>query len=260
MGVKLFNRSPRAVTLTSDGEDLYSRCGDLLYRVEDARAVIGGDQGLSPGKLRIALPISFAQQLVAPHLPSWQRHNPQISLEVVLTDRHVDLVQERFDLAVRFDQLVDSRLVARKLAVQTFITAASPGYLSPLPLPQTVDEVMALNCLGYIDQQSNQPRPWRFSEKLGSGSQSNGVLDHRVVSPQGSVVSDQGTFLLNCALAGGGVIHAPEYLLRHSLDSGSLLELLPDYHSEGPSCWLVYPFNRHPSQRLQRFLSFLEAL
>lgn len=274
MGVKLFHRSPRAVTLTTDGENFYHRCSDVLTIVEDARAVVTGDEAITPGKLRVALPISYGQQVVAPNLPRWQQDNPNVLLELILSDRHVDIVQERFDLAVRFDQVPDSRLVAKKLPRQIFITAASPAYLRRAGIPQNVSDLERHNCLGYIDKQTNLPRPWHFVKNTEeSGKQLNGEGDKGAqksvvtpgiaplaIIPKGNVVSDQGTFLLNVAIAGGGVIHGPDYLLEESLASKQLVPILNQYHSEGPNWWIVYPYSRHPSGRLRRFLVFLESL
>lgn len=254
LGVKLFHRSPRAVTLTSEGDEYYRRCRDVLRTVEDARAVVVGNRPDSPGQLRIALPISFGQQVVAPQLPRWQAANPNTHLEIILSDRHVDVVRERFDLAVRFDRVPDSRLIAKQLPSQTFITAASPEYLLRCGAPQTIDELRGHNCLAYIDKQTNEPRRWSFRTNIG-GKESSFKFN-----PQGNLSGDQGSLLLNVALAHGGIIHAPDYLIKESVASGHLVPLLASYESVGPLWWVVYPYSRYPSSRLRRFIEFLTDL
>jgi len=250
LDAKLFHRSPRLVSLTNEGEAFYAQCKDLLSTAEDARAVITGQSALGTGHLRVCLPISFGQLVVGPALQFWQKENPNTSVEVILTDRHVDIVQERYDLAIRFNQVSDSRLIAKQLPTPQYITVAAPAYVAAFGKPTTPEDLINFNCLGYIDRQTNLCRPWVYKK--------DGKSQH--IQPAGSVQSDQGSFLLNHTLASGGLLHAPQYLLEPHLQNGGLISLLTDYQTSGPQWWLVYSYRRQPSIKLKNFIGFLIGL
>lgn len=250
LGVKLFHRSPRAVTLTPAGQTYFDQCHVLFQQASDARASVSGRPESVQGKLRVCLPVSFGLQRLSKNLPRWQQSHPDTHLEIVLSDRNVDLVQERFDLAVRFHDVPDSRLIARPLKRPRFLTAASPDYLASHGIPQAPRDLAQHNCLAYLDSHTGLPRPWSFQ----GGPRG---LSHQ---PLGNLVCDQGAFLLNCALAGGGIIHGPDHLLAPSLDAGELVTVLDRFDGIGPPWWLVYQASRFPSARLRSFIDFVEAL
>ncbi len=250
LGVKLFNRSPRLISLTPEGEVFFSQCCKLLSTAQDARALVTGQNLSGSGHLRVCLPISFANQVIAQALPQWLKEHPAITLDLEITDRHVDLIQERFDLAFRFHVVPDSRLVAKKLPHPTFTTAASPDYWANRGRPTSPEELTQHSCLGYKDNVTQFVRPWEFRNERG-------LYRH---FPSNQVSADQGAFLLSLAINGAGVIHAPEYLLSSALQKGQLESVLTDYQTKGPDWYLVYPYSRHPSLKLQAFITFLMSL
>jgi DNA-binding transcriptional LysR family regulator len=254
LGVKLFHRSPRLVSLTPDGEAFFERCKDLITTAEDARSVISNQNTSGKGHLRVCLPISFGQSVVAPHLKRWLSHHPDLTLEVVLTDNWVDLVQERFDLAIRFHNVPDSRLIAQRLTTPSFITVASTHYLTTHGKPNTVEELKQHSCLGYVDKVTNQIRPWLFNVRDGETTK-----QHRHL-PAPHITSDQGSFLLNLALTDGGIMHGPDYLLKNAIKQNQLQPILTHYHSPGPEWYLVYAQQRQASLKLQHFIQFIKEL
>lgn len=313
LGVRLFHRSPRVVTLTPAGQAYYDECSPLFQQASDARAMVTGRAESSLGKLRVCLPVSFGLQRLAGQLPQWQQDHPDTQLEIILSDRNVDLVQERFDLAVRFHDVPDSRLIARALKPPRFLTVASPGYLAGGGTPQTPRDLADHNCLAYLDSQTGVARPWRFqprgsasiaprkslknaslrssqgassstsrstsrstcqgsspgaypgiSQSTSPGHASNtpnkpGHSRTILHQPRGNLVSDQGIFLLNCALADGGILHAPDYLLADALGRGDLVTILDAFEGIGPPWWMVYQASRFPSPRLRSFVEFILA-
>jgi DNA-binding transcriptional LysR family regulator len=254
LGVKLFHRSPRLVSLTQDGEAFYERCKDLLSTAEDARSVISQQNQGGKGHLRVCLPISFGQVVVAPKLNKWLKQNEGITVEVVLSDHWVDLVQERFDIAIRFNEVPDSRLIAKPLPTPVFMTVASPEYLTKHGQPSDIGELSNHNCLGYIDRYTNQIRPWLFKSEHYDKPKH---LRHR---PLPYLSSDQGSFLMNHAVNGGGIMHGPDYLLYPEVLRGTLKRVLTQYTSSGPEWNLVYSQQRHTSIKLQKFVTFIQSI
>jgi len=250
LSVKLFNRSPRLITLTPEGEVFYQQCKELLTTVQDARAVVTGQQLEGSGHLRVCLPISVGNKVVAPALPAWLKANPKITLDIEFSDRHVDLIQERFDLAIRFHNVPDSRLVAIKLPNPVFVTAASQLYWETHGLPLHPNDLNQHCCLAYQDSVTQTVRRWEFKDDNGTYK----------ITPKGQLAADQGAFLLSMAIQDQGVIHAPKYLLTEALGKGHLIEVLTNYQTTGPDWYLVYPYRRQPSLKLQSFILFLKSV
>jgi DNA-binding transcriptional LysR family regulator len=254
LGVKLFHRSPRLVSLTPDGEAFFDRCKDLITTAVDARSVVSNQNAMGKGHLRVCLPISFGQTVVAPALNSWLASHPELTLEIVLSDNWVDIVQERFDAAIRFNDVPDSRLIAHKLTKPEFITVASPSYLENFGQPKTVSELKQHRCLGYVDKYTNQIRPWLFQTVAKEKTKQ---LRH---VPAPHISSDQGSFLLNLASSGAGIMHGPKYLLKHAIEQKSLQPVLTNHDSTGPKWFLVHAQQRQASLKLQHFVRFIKEL
>ena len=250
LGVKLFNRSPRLIALTPEGEVFYEQCKELLTTAQDARAVVTGQHLEGSGHLRVCLPISVGNNVVAPALPTWLEANPNITLDIEFSDRHVDLIQERFDLAIRFHAVPDSRLVAIKLPNPIFITAASQMYWDMNGKPNHPNDLKDHRCLGYQDAATQTVRPWTFINKTSK---------YKII-PEGQITADQGAFLQTMAIRDQGVIHAPNYLLAEAIKKGHLVATLIGYQTTGPDWYLVYPYRRQPSLKLQSFILFLKSI
>lgn len=206
----------------------------MLDTVLDARASINSKLSTHLSKLRICLPISFAQS-IAPKLSVWLQNQPNIQVDVLLSDRFIDLSHEQIDLAIRFDKLEDSRLIAKALPNQPYVTCASPSFLSKHPI-NNLSELKPAFCLGYL--QENQPRVWQFQ---------NPETTHQFL-PAGQIQSNQGSFLLSAAINGSGVMQGPKYLLDQAIKDGELVPLLEQYHTPKRKWWLVYPQARKQSK------------
>ena len=164
LGVRLFHRTTRQVTLTPDGERLYAHCQRLLAEVEDLRAEAAGTRMEPSGTLRVNLPICYGKQVVMPVLARLVQRHPVLRLDVRLQDGLVDLVQEGIDLAVRVGRLEDSSLVARRIDWQVLVLCASPAYLAACGVPGDVAALAAHAAIAFRMPSTGRSRPWQFRE------------------------------------------------------------------------------------------------
>ena len=250
LGVRLFNRSPREVTLTAEGEDFFARCRDLVHGMEDARALMSGTRSEPKGLIRICAPLTFGEYVLARALPDFLSQFPNLRVELVLTDRFTDLVEERFDLAVRIGEVPDSRLIAKTILPQPFVTTASKAYLRIHGVPKSPSELSEHNCLGYLLATTGGTRTWTFEKDAETHS----------IQPAGSVSSGHASVLLGLAKAGLGIIHTPPYLVSDAIKAGKLVEILSGYRSVGQSLSFVYPRSRYGSAKLKAFMLFVAGL
>lgn len=250
LGVRLFHRSPRHIALTSDGEVFFNACRHSLTTVEDARSTLAGPSSMLQGKLRLSVPVSFGQYVVAPALHDWLTAYPGLEVELILTDRHVDMTAERFDLAVLLGEVPDSRLLARPLPPHRFLTAAAPSYLQRHGEPSHPEELAKHACLPYIMANSGQFRHWTFIRDRQQ-------FRHR---PEGPLATDHAVVLLAMAQDGQGIIQAPYYVLANAVQEGRLVPVLRDYQTEGAPLTVVYEKSRQLSERTQCAARFLLAL
>ncbi|MBR8654627.1 LysR family transcriptional regulator [Achromobacter sp. Marseille-Q0513] len=250
LGVRLFHRSPRQITLTGDGESFFEACRQGMTAIEDARGMLSGGPQPWRGKLRICIPVSFGQYVAAPALGAWLDAHPGLDIELMLTDRHVDMTAERYDLAVMLGEVPDSRLVARPLPPHRFLTVAAPAYLRRRGAPETPDALGGHDCLRYVMANSGQFRPWTFAR---DGQQYRHF-------PAGPVASDHAAALLALAESGRGILQAPRYVVAQALDAGRLVPVLNGYDSIGAPLAVVYEKARHGSPRNRLAAEFLLGL
>ena len=250
LGVRLFNRSPREVSLTSEGEDFFARCQDLVHGMEDARALVGGVGSEPKGLVRICAPVTFGEYVLARALPDFLAQLPNLRVELILTDRLPDLVEERIDLAVRIGEVPDSRLIAKPIMSRPFVTTASKAYLRKHGTPKTPADLATHNCLGYLMLRTGGTRTWTFENDP----------EKHLIQPAGSVSSGRAAVLLGLAKAGVGIIHTPPYLVSDAIKAGKLVEVLTGYRSVGQSLSVVYPRSRYGSAKLKACLLFVAGL
>lgn len=250
LGVRLFHRSPRQITLTGDGETFFDVCRQGMTAIEDARSRLVGEAQPWRGKLRLCVPVSFGQYVVAPALSEWLEAHPGLDVELMLTDRHVDMTAERFDLAVMLGEVPDSRLVARPLPTHRFLTVAAPAYLRKQGVPDMPEALTGHTCLQYEEANSGQFRTWSFSK--------NGHQHHHF--PVGHLASDHVAVLLALAEGGRGILQAPCYVVAPALEAGRLVAVLSDFDSVGAPLSVVFEKSRHASERNRIAVAFLLSL
>lgn len=252
LGVRLLHRTTRTVRLTTDGEQLLERVRPLLAEVEDIDQSFQLSQRQASGKLTIDVPSRIARRLIAPALPELLRCHPHLQLVLGSSDRAIDLVQDGVDCAIRVGVLHDSSLVVRSLGHITLINCASPAYLSEHGLPSQPDDLVGEHlAIGYISSRTGKELPWQYQSKDGH--------IHSVSVPHKVGVNNAESYIA-CCLAGLGLIQIPRFDVQHLLDSGELIEVLPDYRAASMPVSLIYPHRRQRSRRLAVFHAWFEKL
>jgi LysR family transcriptional regulator for bpeEF and oprC len=250
LGVKLFHRTTRQVSLTPDGERLFGRCQRLLAEVEDLHADASGVRDAPSGTLRIDMPIVLGRRLMLPLLARMSQRHPALSLDVRLQDSYVDLVKEGIDVAVRVGVLKDSGLVARRFGTQGLVLVASPAYLERHGTPKRIDQLAAHGALLFRMPSTGKDRPWQFRQR------GQPVELH----PASRVRINDGEGLVEAARLGLGLAQLPDYFVREELARGELVEVLPSSRPAPMPVSIVYPGARLVPQRVRVLIEELESL
>lgn len=242
LGARLLSRTTRGISPSEAGAEFKARADRILLELVEAEDAVAHRSGDVAGRLRISVPLAFGVRHIAPVLAELLSRHPRLSIDVVYTDRLVDLVAERFDAAIRIGTLSDSTLIARRIAPIRAAVVASPRYLQTHGRPNTPDDLVAHACLIYTGTQ--QPRTWRFK----SGKR---LISVRVDGP---LHSDNGESIVTAATAGLGIAMVPTFLVAASIDSGALEPLLRDYPAAEAGLHFVRPPGNHPPEKVRAFL------
>ncbi|MFJ1298688.1 LysR family transcriptional regulator [Pseudomonadota bacterium AL_CKDN230030165-1A_HGKHYDSX7] len=247
LGTALLLRTTRSVSLTLDGEAFYHRCRQVLADLEDATQVLTRARRKPAGLLRLSLPSSFGRTCVVPALGAFQAKYPKVEVDVGITDRQVDLVEEGVDVAVRFGPLQDSSLIARPLRQVRRRLVAAPAYVARQGRPATLDDLASHNCLALTYHETGRPRRWRFRR----GGE---PVAH---APVGTMRMNDSHALLAAARAGFGIAQIHDYYVQEDLAEGRLVTLLDSIEPSPDELFIVYPKSRHLSPRVRAFVDYL---
>jgi DNA-binding transcriptional LysR family regulator len=250
VGARLLHRTTRKVSPTQDGTAFYDRCLRVIADVEDTENLFRQTAAQPSGKLRIDVPGRIGRLVIAPSLPQFLDLYPQIDVDLGVTDRAVNLVEDSVDCVVRVGPLSDSGLVARPIGRLPLINVASPAYLEHHGTPRVPDDLGQHWAVNYASPSSGRVEDWEWIE--------HGAL--RTVLLRGRVTVNSAEAYIACCLAGLGLIQIPAYDVRIHLEAGELLEVMPDHRAEPMPMALLYPHRQHLSRRLQVFADWLEAL
>jgi DNA-binding transcriptional LysR family regulator len=246
LGARLLQRSTRKLSLTEAGRAYYDHCARIVEELEHSRAAVASLQAEPGGRLRVTSINSFAGWVIAPMLPAFFERYPKIELEIVTSDRMVDLAEEGFDLALRITGAPQPNLVARRIADVRFVVVGSPDYFARRGLPQTPADLAQHNCLGF--PLINADHRWQFARG-----------DEQLAVPiNGSLAINNVDALRYNALAGLGVALLPTYAVGKYLRDGRLIAPLPDWRGFNESTlYAAYLPNRYGSPKLRAFVDFL---
>ncbi|WP_028748211.1 LysR family transcriptional regulator [Rhizobium mesoamericanum] len=243
LGMRLLNRTTRRQSLTDFGKSYVEQCRDILERVAVADQHAEAEQAEPRGQLKITAPTTFGAEVLMPALPRYRLLAPEVTLDITLTDRNVDIVDEGFDIAFRIGEPPDSRLIARPLAPYRMMICASPDYLAQRGYPDHPGDLANHDAIGFTPAARS---PW----KLTKGN------DEVEVSPRLSITVNSGQALRTAARAGLGVIMQPAMLLSSDIETGLLVQLFPDWHLRERSMSLIYHRDRRMTPRLRSIISF----
>lgn len=247
LGVRLLNRTTRKISLTEAGRSFHLRCQSIFEEIDEALIEAGNLRTEPRGTLRINAPITFGRAHLTRTLASFQTRYPDVSIDLTLNDRFVDIVDEGFDLAIRVGRLGDSSLIARKLAPCRLVVCAAPDYLEARGTPQHPCELSGHNCLiyGYF----TQDKTWSFEEE---GSVLNVPVD-------GDFRTNLGEAVVEAAAAGRGIILEPSFTVAPYLEDGRLVPILADYRPRDLTIHAVYPSSRLLPQKVRMLIDHLAA-
>ena len=248
LGARLLNRTTRRLSLTEVGRIFYSRSLRGLQQIEEAENEVSRLQGAPRGILRLNTPMSFGILHIAPKLPDFLANYPELSVDMNLDDRKVDLVEEGFDLAVRISDLPDSSLVARRLGPCRHVVCATPDYLRRHGIPRTPEDLREHNTITYRYQES--PNEWRFF------SSERGYVS---VPVSGSVQMNNSLALRETLLQGIGITLTPTFVVGSDIRAGRLQPVLSNYHTAELSIYIIYPQRRYLSPKVRAFVDFMAA-
>ena len=240
---RLFYRSTRKVSLTEAGQTFLQHCQRLQDGREEALRAIGDLASEPKGLLRMTCAVAYGERFIVPLVNDFMARHPQLRLELELTNRSLDLLQEGLDLAIRLGRLQDSRLVATRLAPRVMHLCAAPSYLQRYGRPHSLSELPQHNCLiGSSDQ-------WQFQQE---GRE-------QTLRVQGNWRCNSGEAVLDAALRGFGVCQLPDYYVQAHLRSGALVALLEAQQPPNTAVWAQYPQQRHLSPKVRQLVDHLKS-
>jgi len=246
LGVRLLNRTTRRLHLTEAGQLFYNRCQQSLDEIEAAELEVSELQKEPKGCLRLNAPMSFGIMHMAGAIKAFQERYPEVTVDMSLEDRQIDLVEEGFDMAIRIAELPDSSLVARRLGPCRHVLCASPGYLESHGKPASPDELTSHRALTYGYHDS--PREWKM---LGTGKQYLTVRVNSYIHMNNSLA------LREAALAGAGLLLCPSFIAGEDIRRGRLEVVLPRHRLLEVSIFAVFPQRRHLSPKVRAFMEFM---
>jgi DNA-binding transcriptional LysR family regulator len=244
-GMQLLRRTTRHLALTDEGRLFFERAKSILAELDEVGALLNAGRGEPAGRLRIAAPTLLGRTIVAPLLPRFLAHHSAVSVELLLIDRAVSLVEEDIHLAIRVGRLPDSALVARKLGDVRMIVCAAPSYIERRGTPCSPDELRRHDCLVFSDQPGSVD--WRFK---AAGTR----LSARI---KGRLWANALDVLVAAAIDGAGIVRAPSWQVADYIERGSLRRILQDYEPMPAPVNAVFERARRTSPSVRAFLDYL---
>jgi len=245
LGVQLITRTTRQSKLTDAGEHYYQRANSILNEVDALNEQTGGAPAHIEGTLRMTAPLSFGLLHLSDAIHEFADANPDLKFELDFSDRHVDLVEEGYELAIRIRELQDSSYQARRLATIGFVLCASPDYLSQMGTPHVPTDLKSHKFLQYGLEKH---KTYQFTDINGQ---------HHRIELEAKIKATNGDFLMAMAVKGHGVIYMPTFIVYQKIANGELVPLLKNYSLPTINAYAVYPQNRFLSQRCRYLIDFL---
>jgi DNA-binding transcriptional LysR family regulator len=245
LGMRLLNRTTRRQHVTAPGQDYYLRCKEILRLVADADTQAHDLQLAPTGNLRISAPVTFGTEALTPALALYLDRHPNVSVDLVLSDRIVDLAEDGFEAAIRIGRLADAPLIARPLAPYQLMICASPAYLARRSTPLTPDALSGHDCLSFAPSALSA---WHVKDPHAGSVH---------VPVTGRLQVNQGQALRQAALHGIGIVLQPAILLRADVAAGRLVHLFPHHQLSSRPMQVVYLPDRYRSPKLRSFVDFV---
>ena len=250
LGVKLFHRTTRQVTLTPDGEQLFIRCQRVLSEVDELEAIAANVRSAPSGLLRIDMPITFGKRVILPVLVRLMEQYPGLQVDARLSDQYCDPIRDGLDAVIRVGALADSRLVARQFSQQQEVITASPRYLDRCGMPRTLDDLAQHTAILFRAPSSGRERAWNLQDR------------QRAIElyPPSRMLLNDGEAIAAATCAGMGLSQLPNYMVDDAIADGRLVLLLQEFQPAPMPISLLYPGNRMVTPRLRALIDALMNL
>jgi DNA-binding transcriptional LysR family regulator len=249
LGVRLVNRTTRSISLTSEGETYLAHATRILASIREMEDAVSSGRAAPKGLLRVNATLGFGRTSIAPIVSAFAKRYPQVEVQMEVTDRPVDLVENGYDLAIRFGALPDKRLNARRVMSNRRFLCASPLYLQQHGTPLLLSDLAKHRCI--VHRQNDEAHGvWRFYS--GEGEEHS-----EVVKVHGALSSNDGDIVLGWALDGHGILVRSEWDLAKYVDSGRLKIVLPEYRLPSADLFVYYLNRRNQAARTRAFIDFL---
>lgn len=252
LGFRLFQRTTRKLAPTEAGNEYFTRVQNLIDEFDRASEAALDLVSLPMGTLRVTACTSFGQRVLAPILPKFRALYPNLTLDLVLMDQHVDLVKEQIDIAIRFGDRPGGDFISSKLVPRNFHVCASPEYIQKNGKPLHPTDLEKLDCL--LFSMPGYRNAWKFR---------NSSTDSFKVPVAGHLLVSHGVTMTKCAIAGLGPALLPDWLCRDEICDGLLIDLFPDYECTATdfdtAAWLVYPSRAYLPSKVRLFVDFLQT-
>lgn len=247
LNTKLFYRTTRKVTLTEEGQLFYQQCRSILEGLETAERSLTNLQSTPQGKIKISAPVTYGERHIIPLINQFLMRYPQVEIQVQLTNKRINLIDEGYDLAIRLGQLDDSSLIAKRISSREHFVCAAPSYIKQHGRPNNISDLKQHNCLlGSADF-------WTFRDT----HKNKRMLSNKNIRVTGSLRCNSGLGLVDAALKGIGIVQLPEYYLAKAIEQGKLEVLLSDYQREQEGIWALYPQNKFLASKVRLLIDFL---
>ena len=248
LGVLLLNRSTRRLSVTDQGEVYYAHALRILSDLEELERLVANNPAAPKGLLRVNAPLGFGRTYITPIVSKFVRRYPEVEVQLQLSDHPLSLVDDAFDIGIRFGEMPDSRVIATKIAPNRRLVCASPAYLKKFGVPKSPNDLARFNCI-VLRQNDAAYGTWRFTRGRTT----------ETVKVRGTLSSNDGEVALNWALDGHGLMLRAEWDIAKYLRSGRLQIVLEDYASPSADIFAVYPEKHKLSSKVKAFTDVLAA-
>ncbi|WP_432241036.1 LysR family transcriptional regulator [Herbaspirillum robiniae] len=249
-GVPLVNRTTRRMTLTPEGELYLEHARRILDEIDELSELLGSSKRRPEGLLRVNATLGFGRSHVAPVISKFVREHPQVSVQLQLSVMPPPLTDDSFDVCIRFGEPPDTRVVARRLAANSRLLCATPGYLKKRGTPVTPHDLAKHNCVG-IRQGDEAYGVWRLSSGSGAARKTE------TVKIRGNLTTNDGEIAVNWALDGHGILMRAEWDVRPYLEDGRLVQVLAGWQTPNADIFAVYSQRHQMSNRIRSFVDFI---
>ena len=250
VGVPLVNRTTRRMSLTPEGELYLEHARRILGEINDMEELLGVSKGMPKGLLRVNATLGFGRSHVAPLISKFVRKHSQVEVQLQLSVNPPALTEDLFDVCIRFGAPPDSRVIARHIAPNRRLLCASPAYLARHGTPKVPNDLVRHNCIG-IRQGEEAYGVWR----LASGRGRN--VSTEAIKTRGNLATNDGEIAVNWALDGHGILMRAEWDIQRYLQSGRLVQVLPQYYTPDADIYAVYPQRHQSAARVRAFVDFV---